>query len=77
MKMPIEITFVDRFGEEERGIDGGGVFKEFLTELGREAFDVNRGLWMVNGQNEIYPATGAWARERTSFSSFLWFWVRV
>jgi ubiquitin-protein ligase E3 C len=30
-KNRVAITFVDDFGLEEAGIDGGGVFKEFLT----------------------------------------------
>jgi ubiquitin-protein ligase E3 C len=32
MKGRIKITFMDRFGIEEAGIDGGGMFKEFITE---------------------------------------------
>lgn len=31
LKRRIRITFIDQFGNEESGIDGGGVFKEFLT----------------------------------------------
>ncbi|KAK3365445.1 hypothetical protein B0H63DRAFT_530018 [Podospora didyma] len=31
LKEPIQIQFVDEFGMEEAGIDGGGVTKEFLT----------------------------------------------
>lgn len=31
LKLPIAITFIDQWGNEEAGIDGGGVFKEFLT----------------------------------------------
>ena len=45
LKLPIEITFIDRFGQEEAGIDGGGVFKEFLTSLSKEVFDTDRGLF--------------------------------
>ena len=32
-KEPIQITFVDEFGIQEAGIDGGGVTKEFLTSV--------------------------------------------
>jgi len=39
LKEPIAITFVDQFGQEEAGIDRGGVFKEFLTSLCKEVFD--------------------------------------
>lgn len=38
LKEPIQITFVDQFGTEEAGIDGGGVTKEFLTGVCGEAF---------------------------------------
>lgn len=31
LKERVAITFIDEFGNEEAGIDGGGVFKEFLT----------------------------------------------
>lgn len=41
LKEPIQITFVDRFGAEEAGIDGGGVTKEFLTGVCRKAFSPN------------------------------------
>lgn len=30
MKQRLQIQFVDEFGVEEAGIDGGGLFKEFL-----------------------------------------------
>lgn len=63
LRMPVEITFVDQFGEVESGIDGGGVFKEFFTELCKEAFDTNRGLWLANQQNELYPNPHSYARE--------------
>ncbi|KAI8978888.1 HECT-domain-containing protein [Trametes punicea] len=56
LKAPIAITFIDQFGNEEAGIDGGGVFKEFLTNLCREVFDTDRGLWLANKKNELYPA---------------------
>ena len=31
MKQRLQIQFVDEHGIEEAGIDGGGLFKEFLT----------------------------------------------
>ena len=45
------------------GIDGGGVFKEFLTSLCREVFDTDRGLWLANKKNELYPAPHSYATE--------------
>jgi ubiquitin-protein ligase E3 C len=60
---PIAITFIDAFGNEEAGIDGGGVFKEFFTELSKEVFDTDRGLWLANKRNELYPNPHQYATE--------------
>ncbi|KAK6339028.1 hypothetical protein TWF696_009824 [Orbilia brochopaga] len=37
-KEPIQITFVDSFGAEEAGIDGGGILKEFLSSVVKESY---------------------------------------
>ncbi|KAM0789662.1 hypothetical protein ACM66B_006527 [Microbotryomycetes sp. NB124-2] len=63
LKRSIEITFVNEFGEEEIGIDGGGLFKELLTSLSKEVFDTDRGLWMQNVERELYPSPHSYARE--------------
>ncbi|KAK7694083.1 hypothetical protein QCA50_003659 [Cerrena zonata] len=63
LKAPIQITFIDQFGQEEAGIDGGGVFKEFLTSLCKEVFDTDRGLWLASKQNELYPNPHSYATE--------------
>ncbi|KAJ7683722.1 hypothetical protein B0H17DRAFT_1073869 [Mycena rosella] len=63
LKGRIGITFIDKFGEEEAGIDGGGVFKEFFTSLCKEVFDTDRGLWLANKKNELYPNPHAYAIE--------------
>lgn len=39
---------------EEAGY-GEGVFREFLSELIKEAFDPNRGLFCRTEQQELYP----------------------
>lgn len=49
------------------GIDGGGVFKEFFTDLSKEVFDSDRGLWLANKKNELYPNHGSYATERKHF----------
>ncbi|KAJ7757717.1 HECT-domain-containing protein [Mycena maculata] len=63
LKGRIGITFIDKFGEEEAGIDGGGVFKEFFTSLCKEVFDTDRGLWLANKKNELYPNPHTYAIE--------------
>ena len=45
------------------GIDGGGLFKEFFTSLCKEVFDTDRGLWLANKKNELYPAPHSYATE--------------
>lgn len=61
LKEPIQITFVDKFGNVEAGIDGGGVTKEFLTTVTNEAFrSVNGpGYFVTNDQNLLYPNPAA------------------
>ena len=57
LKEPIQISFIDRFGNPEAGIDGGGVTKEFLTSITSEAFDpkVDLPMFAENDQHELYP----------------------
>mmetsp|Transcript_8479 Transcript_8479/g.20805 ORF Transcript_8479/g.20805 Transcript_8479/m.20805 type:complete len:1204 (+) Transcript_8479:111-3722(+) len=38
LKHKIQVTFVNKHGAEEPGIDGGGVFKEFLDDLIKDGF---------------------------------------
>ena len=35
----IRIQYVDHFGEVEAGVDGGGLFKDFMEHLIRQGFD--------------------------------------
>lgn len=55
LKEPIQITFVDKFEIQEAGIDGGGVTKEFLTSVTKEAFTEDLSLFVANSQNAMYP----------------------
>ena len=88
LKQPLEIVFVDQFGQEEyvtsafggvlvneldsrAGIDGGGVFKEFLTSIAKEVFDSDRGLWLSTEQHELYPNPHGYATDSTANPSYL------
>jgi len=54
------------------GIDGGGVFKEFLTDLPKEVSDSDRGLWSANKKNELYPSHGTYhTRQNISNNLFI------
>ncbi|QDS75114.1 hypothetical protein FKW77_007378 [Venturia effusa] len=61
LKEPIQITFVDQFGQQEAGIDGGGVTKEFLTSVTSQAFTPTeeQDLFAENEQHLLYPYPAA------------------
>lgn len=46
MRPRFRVQMINNIGLEEVGIDGGGVFREFLSELIKAAFDPNRGFFM-------------------------------
>jgi len=49
------VTFIDEFGNYEAGIDDGGLFKEFLSELTKVVFDPLKGLFKVTKEQVVYP----------------------
>ncbi|TQS32619.1 hypothetical protein Golomagni_07061, partial [Golovinomyces magnicellulatus] len=58
LKDPIQITFIDQFGSQEPGIDGGGVTKEFLLSVTSEAFgneEGKLGMFESNSKGLLYP----------------------
>ncbi|KAI5650965.1 hypothetical protein M9H77_36970 [Catharanthus roseus] len=55
----IRITFVNEFGAEEAGIDGGGIFKDFMELVTRAAFDVQYGLFKETSDHLLYPNPGS------------------
>ena len=63
LKSKVFIRFFDQWGNLEAGIDGGGLFKEFLTSLAKEVFDTDRGLWLSNENRLLYPNPHSYAKE--------------
>ncbi|XP_023910665.2 E3 ubiquitin-protein ligase UPL6 [Quercus suber] len=55
----IRVTFVNEFGVEEAGIDGGGIFKDFMENITRAAFDVQYGLFKETTDHLLYPNPGS------------------
>lgn len=39
LKKKVQVTFINKHGGQEAGVDGGGLFKEFLDDLIKNAFD--------------------------------------
>lgn len=66
LKEPIQISFVDEFGMEEAGIDGGGVTKEFLISVTTEAFSQDQRLFVTNSKNSYYPNPLAVDQQKTA-----------
>ena len=59
LKSRIQIRFIDQHGLEEAGIDGGGLFKEFMECLVKEGFDPNAALFKPTSDNRLYPNPAA------------------
>ena len=55
LKGTVRVRFLNAHGVEEPGVDGGGLFKDFLGALCAEAFDVKRGLFAETPERTLYP----------------------
>jgi ubiquitin-protein ligase E3 C len=55
MKMRIQVQLKNFQGLDEAGIDGGGIFREFMSELIKTAFDPNRGFFKCTNDKLLYP----------------------
>jgi ubiquitin-protein ligase E3 C len=55
LKGTIRVRFLNRHGVEEPGVDGGGLFKDFLSALAEEAFDKSNGLFVETPDRTLYP----------------------
>lgn len=63
-KLPLSVEFINKFGEKEAGIDGGGLTKELLTSIVKSAFipsaenmAKNNGyrFFDVTANSDLYP----------------------
>jgi len=55
----VRINFVSALGLDEAGIDGGGLFKEFVGLFCAEAFRPARGLFVPNADGKLSPHPSA------------------
>lgn len=51
----MHVQLVNAAGLDEVGIDGGGIFREFLSELLKTGFDPNRGFFSYTVDRLLYP----------------------
>ncbi|KAG7205243.1 hypothetical protein KM043_018323 [Ampulex compressa] len=55
LRLKMRVQLVNTAGLEEAGVDGGGLFREFLSELLKTSFDPNRGFFRLTKDNMLYP----------------------
>eukprot|EP00698_Gefionella_okellyi_P001089 TRINITY_DN1096_c0_g2_i1.p1 TRINITY_DN1096_c0_g2~~TRINITY_DN1096_c0_g2_i1.p1 ORF type:complete len:698 (+),score=143.86 TRINITY_DN1096_c0_g2_i1:1026-3119(+) len=55
MKRRWRIQYIDAYGMEEAGIDGGGLTKDFITTALRTGYNPNYGFFKVTTENRLYP----------------------
>ncbi|GIL88261.1 hypothetical protein Vretimale_14138 [Volvox reticuliferus] len=55
----VRITFIDAHGVPEAGVDGGGLFKDFMEELMRAGLSAEYGLFACNSAHQAYPNPAA------------------
>lgn len=55
LKLHMRVRLQNFAGLDEAGIDGGGIFREFLSELIKTAFDPNRGFFLSTSDKLLYP----------------------
>lgn len=68
-KRPLSITFYNENGQEA-GIDGGGLTKELITSLCRQAFDANYALFKETSNNLVYPNPDNYAKQQAQLQAF-------
>lgn len=59
LKSKIKVTFINEQGLEEAGIDGGGVFKEYMDALNKSAFSPEYGYFLATQDQLLYPNPAA------------------
>jgi hypothetical protein len=55
----MQITFISAQGHDEAGIDGGGVFKEWMDAATQRGFDPRYSLFRVTPGQELYPSAAS------------------
>ncbi|KAF8071258.1 UPL6 [Scenedesmus sp. PABB004] len=59
LKGRLRISYVNEAGVPEAGIDGGGLFKDFMEELLKQGFSPQSHLFAENPQHQLYPSPAA------------------
>lgn len=72
LKGRVRVQFIDPHGMVEAGVDGGGLFKEFIESIMQAGFNPQYGLFAASPDNRLYPnpaafkvstKAGGWGRQ--------------
>ncbi len=55
LKNRVQVEFISEQGYREAGIDGGGLFKEFIDSFAKAAFDPTFGLFVPTSGQLVTP----------------------
>ena len=76
LRRKIRVNFINAVGLDEAGVDGGGLFREFMNELLKTSFNPIRGLFKLTSDGYLYPNPNV-AFIYENFSSDFYFLGRI
>ncbi|XP_012589331.1 PREDICTED: ubiquitin-protein ligase E3C [Condylura cristata] len=77
LKKRVRVHLLNAHGLDEAGIDGGGVFREFLNELLKSGFNPNQGFFKTTHEGLLYPNPAAQMLVGDSFARHYYFLGRM
>ncbi|MED6267209.1 Ubiquitin-protein ligase E3C, partial [Characodon lateralis] len=77
LKKRIRVHLLNAHGLDEAGIDGGGIFREFLNELLKSGFNPNQGFFKTTNEGLLYPNPAAEMLVGESFTRHYYFLGRI
>uniref|UniRef100_A0AAY5EN53 Ubiquitin-protein ligase E3C n=1 Tax=Electrophorus electricus TaxID=8005 RepID=A0AAY5EN53_ELEEL len=77
LKKRIRVHLLNAHGLDEAGIDGGGIFREFLSELLKSGFNPNQGFFRTTNEGLLYPSPTAEMLVGGSFTRHYYFLGRI
>ena len=77
LKKRIRVHLLNAHGLDEAGIDGGGIFREFLNELLKSGFNPNQGFFKTTNEGLLYPSPTAEMLVGDSFTRHYYFLGRI
>uniref|UniRef100_A0A452SL94 Ubiquitin-protein ligase E3C n=1 Tax=Ursus americanus TaxID=9643 RepID=A0A452SL94_URSAM len=77
LKKRIRVHLLNAHGLDEAGIDGGGIFREFLNELLKSGFNPNQGFFKTTNEGLLYPSPAAQMLVGDSFARHYYFLGRM